>query len=128
MNENHQGLIAEIKLLLQEELALVYKAIHQIDVQITDFKARAVERSELEHIVAEERDRSEKALVFERRRAETALAEERKRREDSDKELNALKIEVSSMKASNKIYLGIAATVTTAILAGIVAILAGLAG
>ena len=97
------GLIAEIKVLLQEELEPLRQAVHGIEVQMTELKGRSIERFEFE----------------------AALSKEREKREALESRTNDLDKELTSVKASTKIYIGIATAVASLIASGIAGLMFG---
>ena len=99
-----KGLIAEIKVLLQEELEPIRGAIHQVQMELSEFKGRSIERMEFER----------------------ALQVERTKREALETDTNRIDKELAAHKASTKVYVGIAAAVASIVGAGIASLIVGL--
>lgn len=95
------NLIAEIKLLLQQELSEVKDSMNDLRLEISDLKGRSVLRQDFE----------------------TALEAERKKREALELKTNALDKELANLQHSTKIYIGIASAIASVIGSGIAGII-----
>ena len=101
MTDGNKGFIAEIKVLLQKELQIVKQAIHNLEVQMVELHGRSIERLEFERVVAEERAK----------------------REQLEERINELDKELIGLKASSKIYIGIASAVASLVASGVAGII-----
>ena len=101
MTDGNKGFIAEIKVLLQKELQVVKQAIHNLEVQMVELHGRSIERLEIERVVAEELDR----------------------REQLEERINELDKEMIGLKASSKIYIGIASAVASLVATSVAGII-----
>ena len=90
-------LIAEIKLLLQQELGEVKDSMNDIRLEIANLKGDSVKRRDLE----------------------TALENERQKREALEVRTTALDKTVVQLQQSTKIYIGIASAIASIIASGI---------
>lgn len=106
MANDQTSLLSEIKLLLQEELADVRESVHKIEVRMTELKGDSIARSEFTQVIEAERDKRE-------------LLELR---------ANVLDRDIHGVKASMKIYIGIAAGVAGIIGSGLGGLLFALLG
>lgn len=91
------ALIAEIKLLLQQELAEVKDSMNDIRLEITKLRGETVMRHDLER----------------------ALETERKKREALEARTTALDKEVTAMAQSYKVYIGIASAIASLVASGL---------
>jgi hypothetical protein len=85
MSEN-SGLIAEIKVLLQQELKDIREGMHSIHIDVTNLKASTASKLDLEQAIKVEREKRE-------------LAAER---------LNAFDKQIHGMQEGSRVYIGIA--------------------
>ena len=83
------NLLAEIKLLLQEELADVRTSIHKIEVQMTEIKGNSIKRTEFAH----------------------SLEVEQQKHEIITNKFNKLDKQVTELRTTTKIYIAIASTI-----------------
>ena len=99
-------LLSDIRLLLQEALEPVRESIHAIELQLRDVKSASITREEFA----------------------AALHAEQYKREELEKVVIVLDKDVTAMKASMKVYVGIATGVAGIIGSGVGALIFSLLG
>jgi len=110
-----KALVAEIRLLLQQELGEVRDSMNDIRLEIADFKGKAVSRDEFSQAF--------NALQAKREIAE-AMANEK--REKLEERVGAQERQMTEMKTTMKIYVGMAGAIAGVVGSGVGAVLFGL--
>jgi len=98
---DERSLLAEIKLLLQQELHEVNNNVNNIRLEISELKGATVMRQDFE----------------------AALEAERKKREILEEKTNVLDKQMLSLQTSTKVYIGIASAIASLVASGIVGLI-----